>query len=51
MNGGWHGGLLVVGMTVTAMLQDGARTIVTSSTFKKEADGAKFKPSGCDVVR
>jgi hypothetical protein len=38
-------------MTVTAMLQDGARTIVTSSTFKKEADGAKFKPAGCDVVR
>ena len=38
-------------MTVTAMLQDGARTIVTSSTFKKETDGAKFKPSGCDVVR
>jgi hypothetical protein len=38
-------------MTVTAMIQDGARTIVTSSTFKKEADGAKFKPSGCDVVR
>src|SRR5262245_54695311 len=37
--------------TVTAMVQDGALTRVTSSTFKKEANGAKFKPSGCDVVR
>jgi hypothetical protein len=37
--------------TVTAMVQDGAATRVTSSTFKKEANGAKFKPSGCDVVR
>jgi hypothetical protein len=37
--------------TVTAQIQDGPLTRVTSSTFKKEADGAKFKPTGCDVVR
>jgi hypothetical protein len=37
--------------TVTASIQDGASTRVTSSTFKKEANGAKFKPSGCEVVR
>jgi hypothetical protein len=37
--------------TVTASVQDGAATRVTSSTFKKEPNGAKFKPAGCDVVR
>ncbi len=37
--------------TVTAMIQDGGNTRVTSSTFKKEATGAKFKPAGCEVVR
>jgi hypothetical protein len=37
--------------TVTAAVQDGAQTRVTSSTFKKEPNGAKFKPSGCEVVR
>jgi hypothetical protein len=37
--------------TVTAMVQDGATTRVTSSTFKKEPNGDKFKPAGCDVVR
>jgi hypothetical protein len=37
--------------TVTATVQDGASTRTTSSTFKKEATGAKFKPSGCEVVR
>jgi len=37
--------------TVTASVQDGPLTRVTSSTFKKEADGSKFKPSGCEVVR
>jgi len=37
--------------TVTAVIQDGATTRATSSTFKKEADGGKFKPSGCEVVR
>jgi len=37
--------------TVTAVIQDGAATRATSSTFKKERDGSKFKPSGCEVVR
>jgi hypothetical protein len=37
--------------TVTASIQDGASTRITSSTFKKEPSGAKFKPSGCEVVR
>lgn len=37
--------------TVTAFIQDGAATRATSSTFKKEASAAKFKPSACEVVR
>jgi hypothetical protein len=38
-------------LTVTATIQDGATTRITSSTFKKESDGSKFKPSGCEIVR
>jgi hypothetical protein len=37
--------------TVTASVQDGNQLRVTSSTFKKEATGAKFKPAGCEIVR
>jgi hypothetical protein len=37
--------------TVTASVQDGPVTRVTSSTFKKEPNGSKFKPTGCEVVR
>ena len=37
--------------TVTATVQDGAQTRVTSSTFKKEPNGAKFTPGPCEVVR
>jgi hypothetical protein len=37
--------------TVTAQIQDGPSTRVTSSTFKKEADGAKFSPGPCEIVR
>lgn len=37
--------------TVTAAVQDGASTRVTSSTFKKEPNGSKFIPSGCEIVR
>ena len=36
--------------TVTAIIDDGGQRI-TSSTFKKEADGSKFSPAGCEVVR
>jgi hypothetical protein len=39
-------------VTVTAAVEDGAGAArVTSSTFKKEPDGSKFSPTGCDVVR
>jgi len=37
--------------TVTASLQDGPTTRVTSSTFKKESDGSKFSPTGCEIAR
>jgi hypothetical protein len=37
--------------TVTASVQDGPVTRVTSSTFKKEPNGSKFKPTGCEIVR
>jgi hypothetical protein len=43
-------------LTVVATLDDaggGGRggNKVVSSTFKKEPDGSKFKPSGCEIVR
>jgi hypothetical protein len=37
--------------TVTAQIQDGPQTRVTSSTFKKEANGSKFSPGPCEIVR
>jgi len=37
-------------LTVTAVIDDGGQRI-TSSTFKKEPNGSKFSPSGCEVVR
>jgi hypothetical protein len=37
--------------TVTAQIQDGPMTRVTSSTFKKEPNGAKFSPGPCEIVR
>ena len=37
--------------TVTAQIQDGPTTRVTSSTFKKEPNGSKFSPGPCEVVR
>jgi hypothetical protein len=37
--------------TVTAQIQDGPLTRVTSSTFKKEPNGSKFSPGPCDIVR
>jgi hypothetical protein len=36
--------------TVTAVVEDG-QTRVTSSTFKKEPNGSKFSPTGCEIVR
>jgi hypothetical protein len=37
--------------TVTAVLEDGGQTRITSSDFKKEPNGSKFSPSGCEIVR
>jgi hypothetical protein len=37
-------------LTVRAELVDG-NTNITSSTFKREPDGANFSPTGCEVVR
>ena len=38
-------------MTVTAVVDDGGQQRITSSDFKKEANGSKFAPSGCEIVR
>jgi hypothetical protein len=38
-------------VTVTAQIQDGLQTRVTSSTFKKEPNGSKFSPGPCEIVR
>jgi hypothetical protein len=37
--------------TVTAVISDGGNDRITSSTFKKEPNGSKFSPTGCEVVR
>jgi hypothetical protein len=36
--------------TVTAVIEDGGAR-VTSSTFKKEPNGSKFAPTGCEIVK
>ena len=39
-------------LTVMTSIEDGGgQPRIVSSTFKKEPDGSKFKPSGCEVVR
>ena len=38
-------------LTVMASVEDGGVQRIVSSTFKKEPDGSKFKPTGCEVVR
>ena len=38
-------------MTVVASIEDGGNPRIVSSTFKKEPNGSKFKPSGCEAVR
>lgn len=37
-------------LTVRAEIDDGGNRM-TSSTFRKEPDGSKFSPAGCEVVR
>ena len=38
-------------MTVVTSIEDGGNPRIVSSTFKKEPNGSKFKPTGCEVVR
>jgi hypothetical protein len=39
-------------LTVVTSIEDGGgQPRIVSSTFKKEPDGSKFKPTGCEVVR
>jgi hypothetical protein len=38
-------------LTVMTSIEDGGQPRVVSSTFKKEPNGSKFKPTGCEVVR
>jgi hypothetical protein len=38
-------------MTVVTTVEDGGNPRIVSSTFKKEPNGSKFKPTGCEVVR
>ena len=39
-------------LTVMTSIEDGGgQPRIVSSTFKKEPDGSKFKPTGCEVVR
>ena len=37
--------------TVTAIVEDGPLTRISSSTFKKEPNGSKFAPTGCEIIR
>jgi hypothetical protein len=38
-------------LTVVAIINDPAGNHTTSSTFKKEPNGSKFSPTGCDIVK
>jgi hypothetical protein len=38
-------------MTVIAIIADPGGNHTTSSTFKKEPNGSKFSPTGCDIVK
>jgi hypothetical protein len=38
-------------MSVVAIITDPAGNHTTSSTFKKEPNGSKFSPTGCDIVK
>ena len=38
-------------MTVVTSVENGGNPRIVSSTFKKEPNGSKFNPSGCEVVR
>ena len=38
-------------MTVVTSVEDGGNPRIVSSTFKKEPNGSKFKPTGCEIAR
>ena len=38
-------------LSVVAIINDPAGNHTTSSTFKKEPDGTRFNPTGCDIVK
>ena len=38
-------------LTVVAIITDPGGNHTTSSTFKKEPNGSKFSPTGCDIVK
>ena len=38
-------------LSVITTVEDGGNPRIVSSTFKKEPNGSKFKPTGCEVVR
>ena len=39
-------------LTVVTSIEDGGGNArIVSSTFKKEPDGSKFKPTGCEAVK
>ena len=38
-------------LTVVTSIEDGGNPRIVSSTFKKEPNGSKFKPTGCELVR
>jgi hypothetical protein len=47
----YHRSLGVDYFTVTAIVEEGGNQRITSSTFKKEPNGSKFAPTGCEIVR
>jgi hypothetical protein len=48
----YHRSLGTEYFTVTAVIEDGGGPQrITSSTFKKEPNGSKFAPTGCEIVR
>ena len=47
----YHRSLGVEYFTVTAVVEENGAQRITSSTFKKEPNGSKFSPTGCEIVR
>jgi hypothetical protein len=47
----WHSDFGADYFTVTAVVEDLGRSNITSSTFRRERNGSKFEPTGCEIVR